>query len=93
MEEVATPDGMLEITRGRLIITLQPTLTATRPWNWMPSTRPNNMAKDQPTVTIEEGAAGYLYSQCPPNLETRLTGQGDHVQGSHDLHGTGSHDL
>ena len=43
-------------------------------------------------VTIKEGAAGYLYSQHPPNLETRLTGQGDHMQGSRDLHGTGSHD-
>ena len=43
-------------------------------------------------VTIEEGAAGYLYSQRPPNLETRLTGQGDHMQGSRDLHSTGSHD-
>ena len=28
---------------------------------------------------IKEGVAGYLYSQCPPNLKTRLTGQGDHV--------------
>ena len=44
------------------------------------------------SVTIEEGAAGYLYWQCPPNLEMRLTGQGDHVQGSRDLHGMGSHD-
>ena len=41
---------------------------------------------------IEEGAAGYLYSQHPPDLETRLTGQGDHVQGSRDLHSTGSRD-
>ena len=45
------------------------------------------------SVTIEEGAAGYLYSLHPPNLETRPTGQGDHVQGSCDLHGTGSRDL
>ena len=43
-------------------------------------------------VTIEEGVAGYLYLQCSPNLETRLTGQGDHVQGSCDLHSMGSHD-
>ena len=41
---------------------------------------------------IEEGVAGYLYLQCPPNLKTELTGQGDHVQGSRDLHGMGSHD-
>ena len=45
-----------------------------------------------PVVTTKEGVAGYLYSQCPPNLKTRLTGQGDHVQGSRDLHGTRSHD-
>ena len=44
------------------------------------------------SVTIKEGVAGYLYSQHPPNLETRPMGQGDHVQGSRDLHGTGSHD-
>ena len=43
-------------------------------------------------VTIKEGAAGYLYSQHPPDLDTRPTGQGDHVQGSCDLHGMGSHD-
>ena len=41
---------------------------------------------------IKEGAARYLYLQHPPNLNTRLTGQGDHVQGSCDLHGMGSHD-
>ena len=28
----------------------------------------------------------------PPNLDTRPTGQGDHVQGSRDLHGMGSRD-
>ena len=44
------------------------------------------------SVTIKEGVAGYLYSQHPPNLNTRLTGQGNHVQGSCDLHSTGSHD-
>ena len=44
------------------------------------------------SVTIKEGAAGYLYSQHPPNLEIRLMGQGDHVQGSRDLRGMGSHD-
>ena len=44
------------------------------------------------SVTIEEGVAGYLYSQRPPDLETRLTGQGDHVQGSRDLHDMGSRD-
>ena len=44
------------------------------------------------SVTIKEGAAGYLYLQCPPDLETRPTGQGDHVQGSRDLHSTGSCD-
>ena len=38
---------------------------------------------------IKEGVAGYLYSQCP-DLETRLPGQDDHVQGSRDLQ---SHDL
>ena len=41
---------------------------------------------------IEEGVAGYLYSQRPPNLKTRLTGQDDHVQGSCDLHSMRSHD-
>ena len=44
------------------------------------------------SVMIEEEVAGYLYLQCPPNLDTRLTGQGDHVQGSRDLHGMGSQD-
>ena len=44
------------------------------------------------SVTIKEGAAGCLYLQRPPNLDTRPTGQGDHVQRSRDLHGTGSHD-
>ena len=44
------------------------------------------------SVMIKEGAAGYLYSQCLSDLNTRLTGQGDHVQGSRDLHGTGSRD-
>ena len=44
------------------------------------------------SVTIKEGVAGYLYLQHPPDLETRLTGQGDHVQGSCDLHGMESHD-
>ena len=44
------------------------------------------------SVMIKEGVAGYLYLQHPPNLKTRLTGQGDHVQGSCDLHSMGLHD-
>ena len=54
----------------------------------------NTLSKDdfKIAVTIEEGAAGYLYLQHPPNLNTRPTGQGDHMQGSRDLHGMGSHD-
>ena len=44
------------------------------------------------SVTIEEGAAGYLYLQRPPDLKTRLTGQGDRVQGSRDLHSMESRD-
>ena len=68
MEEVATLDDMSEATKGRLIIALQPTLTATRPWNWTPSTQPNNVAKDQPTRQEEGGK--HLHAMHVENQDT-----------------------
>ena len=68
MEEVATPDGMSEITRERLIIALRLTLTATHPWNWTPSTQPNNAAKDQPTR--QEKGGKHLHATHVENQDT-----------------------
>ena len=45
------------------------------------------------TLCYDQGGSGWiLILAVPPNIKTRLTGQGDHVQGSHDLHSMGSHD-
>ena len=75
MEEVATPDGMLEATRGRLIIALRPTPMATHPWNWTPFTQRNHVAKDQP-IRQEEGGK-HLHAMHVENQDTwqRTAGQ------------------